>query len=74
MKNSNNTMWDRTSDLPICSALPKPLCHGGPYSPVDGYQFNLDATCYVSKLRRNEIAHLRQECHKSEFGIFELLV
>jgi len=27
-------------------------------------------------LRRNErhIAHLRQECHNSKFGIFELLV
>ena len=26
----NNTRWDRTRDLPICSAAPKPLCHRGP--------------------------------------------
>jgi hypothetical protein len=29
MKNSNDTIWDRTSDLPICSTAPKPLCHRG---------------------------------------------
>ena len=29
MKNSD-TSWDRTSDLPICSTAPKPLCHRGP--------------------------------------------
>ena len=26
------------------------------------------------KRRNSRIAHLRQECHNSEFGIFELLV
>ena len=26
MKNSNDTNWDRTSDLPICSTAPWPLC------------------------------------------------
>jgi len=25
MKNSNDTGWNRTSDLPICSTAPKPL-------------------------------------------------
>ena len=30
MKNSNDTIWDRTSDLPICSAAPSPLCNRGP--------------------------------------------
>ena len=30
MKNSNDTSWDRTSDLPICSTEPCPLCHRGP--------------------------------------------
>ena len=28
-KNSNETSWDRTSDLPICSTAPSPLCHRG---------------------------------------------
>jgi hypothetical protein len=27
MKNSSDTIWNRTSDLPICSAVPEPLCH-----------------------------------------------
>ena len=30
MKNSNDTNWDRTSDLPICSTAPYPLCYRGP--------------------------------------------
>ena len=27
---SNDTSWDRTSDLPICSTAPSPLCYRGP--------------------------------------------
>jgi hypothetical protein len=27
MKTSNYTIWNRTSDPPICSAVPKPLGH-----------------------------------------------
>ena len=30
MKNSNDTIWDRTSDLPICSTAPQTLCYRGP--------------------------------------------
>ena len=30
MKNSKYTSWDRTSDLPICSTAPWPLCRRGP--------------------------------------------
>jgi len=29
IKKSNDTSWNRTSDLPICSAAPCPLCHRG---------------------------------------------
>jgi hypothetical protein len=29
MKNSSDTRWDRTSDLPICSTASYPLCHRG---------------------------------------------
>ena len=29
MKNSNDTIWNRTSDLPICSTAPYPLCQRG---------------------------------------------
>jgi hypothetical protein len=30
MKNSNDTIWNRTSNLQICSAVPYLLCHRGP--------------------------------------------
>ena len=30
MKNSNDTIWNRTSDLPICTAVPWPLRYRGP--------------------------------------------
>ena len=37
MKNSNDTTWNRTTDLPICSTAPSPLCHSGP-PPVQWLQ------------------------------------
>ena len=30
IKNSNDNIWNRTSDIPICSAAPQPLCYSGP--------------------------------------------
>ena len=30
MKNSNDTIWNRTSNFPICSTAPESLCHRGP--------------------------------------------
>ena len=30
MKNSSDTIWNRTSDIPICSTAPSPLCYRGP--------------------------------------------
>ena len=30
MKNASKTNWNRTSDLPIYSTAPKPLCYRGP--------------------------------------------
>ena len=32
MKNNNDTIWDRTSDLPICTTAPQPLCRHSPLS------------------------------------------
>jgi hypothetical protein len=32
MKNSNNTIWNRTSDLLICSTVPLPLSYRSPLS------------------------------------------
>jgi len=31
MKNSNDTSWEGTSDLPICNTAPSPQCHHGPH-------------------------------------------
>ena len=28
--NEKSEKWDRTSDLPICSTAPQPLCYRGP--------------------------------------------
>jgi len=35
---------------------------------------SLNLISTVISTLKGEIAHLRQECHNSEFGIFELLV
>ena len=40
MKNSNDTIWNRTSDLPICSTAPWPLCHRGPRVVYYKYQIS----------------------------------
>ena len=52
MKNSNDTSWHRTSDLPICSTAPSPQCHRGPqhftvYSSISVVlsDFRQTATC-----------------------------
>ena len=36
MKNSSDTMWNQTSDLPICSTAPLPLCYPSPQNCVVG--------------------------------------
>jgi len=44
-KESTDTSWDRTSDLPICSTTPCPLCHRGPLlSEVQVLEFPDDDT------------------------------
>ena len=49
---SNDTSWDRTSDLPICSTAPYPLCHRGP-QPVSTVLRNIYKR--VLKPRKREI-------------------
>ena len=36
---STDTSWDRTSDLPICSTAPQPLCYRGPPYLINGTVF-----------------------------------
>jgi len=50
MKHSSDTIWNRTSDLPICSAVPYPLCYRGPLMHHQNTQFrNADhnLTCAI---------------------------
>jgi hypothetical protein len=37
MKNSNDTIGNRSRDLPVCSALPQPLRHRVPPNATVGY-------------------------------------
>jgi hypothetical protein len=34
MKNSNNTIGNRSRDLPVCSAVPQPLRHRVPHQKI----------------------------------------
>jgi len=38
MKPYNDTVWNRNSDLPICSTAPEPLCYRGPL-PCELYRY-----------------------------------
>jgi len=38
---SNDTSWDRTSDLPICNTASWPLCYRGPHVPTNALFINL---------------------------------
>jgi hypothetical protein len=40
MKNSSDNIWNRTSDLPICSTAPYPLCYHGPRNE-EGREFKI---------------------------------
>jgi hypothetical protein len=55
MKNSNNTIGNRTRDLPACSAVPQPTspwkskCKGLPYHALQAQRWSLD----MAQLIRN---------------------
>ena len=60
MKNSNDTSWDRTSDLPICSSAPQPLCYRGPiyiyiyiYIYMGKKQYHEKRRCSLNPIKRN---------------------
>jgi hypothetical protein len=46
VKNSNNTIGNRSRDLPVCSEVPQPLRHRVP--PKYTYMVNLISLCYVT--------------------------
>jgi hypothetical protein len=40
MKNSNDTIGNRSRDLPVCSAVPQPLRHRVPHSSIRATKIN----------------------------------
>ena len=49
MKNSNDIIWDRNRDPPICSAAPEPLCHRGPRTNIGLFEMivRVLTTCHT---------------------------
>jgi len=68
LKNSNDTIWNRTSDLPICNTAPEPLSYRGPLpNHVVGHFYS----CYIfvwvirfSFLKDFPITFYSHICHK----------
>ena len=58
MKNSSDTSWHRTSDLPICSTAPWPPCHRGPRKRR-GINWNISE-------QLEDMAFVGDMCHLSE--------
>jgi hypothetical protein len=60
MKNSNNTMGNRSRDLPVCSAVPQPLRHRVPpkysYIPyvLNSTEISIYCSSAVVKAANNE--------------------
>jgi len=52
MKNSNDTSWDRTSDLPICSTAPEPLCYRGPLTIIKCSEIQCSVHQFIPLPRR----------------------
>ena len=46
-KNSSDTIWDRTSDLQMCSIAPLSLCHRGPLGCCPPPHTNPTATLFT---------------------------
>jgi hypothetical protein len=46
MKNSSDTIGNRTRDRPVCSAVPQPLCHRVPQEIVYT-MLNYVSACYI---------------------------
>jgi hypothetical protein len=49
MKNSNNTIGNRSRDLPVCSAVPQPQRHRLPKSSQSGVQNKRRYQCFYAR-------------------------
>jgi hypothetical protein len=48
MKNSNDTIGNRSRDLPVCSTVPQPLRHRVPPTSVSTDHNNITVSCWCS--------------------------
>ena len=58
MKNSNDTIWNRTSDLPICSTAPYLLCYRGPFVYVIALKFFRSAVLWFTGMYNDILRRL----------------
>jgi hypothetical protein len=58
MKNSSNTMGNRTRDLPVCSAVPQPLRHHVPRKQKELFKKMQKVTVGHFVVRKLEIPHI----------------
>ena len=70
MKNSNDTIGNRTRDLPTCSTVPQPTAP--PHTPIFRRNFHKNALCMRHlcpsvRLPLNQIMHLNIETDPLQF-------
>ena len=71
MKNSNDTTWDRTSDLLICWAAPQRLCYRGPHMPsYEGLFFISDAKFVSHTTQEYKLMEVRYKYNGAERDIW----
>jgi len=65
MTNSNDTTWDRKSDLPICSTAPSPLCYYGPLTQ-HVIERNIQGRIYAMWIRRRRRKQILDDLKKTK--------
>jgi hypothetical protein len=80
MKNSSDTIGNRSRDLPVCSAVPQPLRHRVPRIFQVIVLFKHCYCCYYprvaisSKLRLRETIMITDIVHFSYIQLFDLII
>jgi hypothetical protein len=59
MKNSSDTIGNRTRDLPACSAVPQPTCAGGSYRVIKSILTADTTDIFYLKMSTKEVSYLR---------------
>ena len=67
MKNPNDTIWNRTSDLQICSTAPQPLCYRGRHISMCFALFRKDEWQQLIKTSDTPTVVKNWSCYTSKF-------